>query len=264
MPELIILGSSNAIPSPGHANTHLALITPERRLLIDCGPNPVISLAQAGVDVNSLTDIIVTHFHPDHVASLPLLLMDMWLMGRRQPLNIHGLDYTIDRITAMLELYDWLKWPNFYPVHFLRVPMTDRAVVLEDEQVRIYSSPVKHLLPNICLRVELKTDGTSLAYSSDTEPCPAVADIARDVDFLLHEATGATTGHSSAAQAGEIAHLAGARALYLIHYPTGRFAGGDILAEAGTQFAGQIVKAVDLMKIDLSSTRAETGITTPR
>ncbi len=254
MPELIILGSSNAVPSAGHANTHLALITPERRLLIDCGPNPLISLEQAGVDVNTLTDIIVTHFHPDHVASLPLLLMDMWLMGRRLALNIHGLDYTIDRLIAMLELYDWSEWSNFYPVHFLRVPMMDRAVVLDDDQMCIYASPVKHFLPNICLRVELKTSGTSLAYSGDTEPCPAVVDIARNVDFLLHEATGATTGHSSAAQAGEIARQAGARALYLIHYPTGRFAGGDILAQARPQFAGQIVKAVDLMKIDLSTT----------
>ena len=51
----------------------------------------------------------------------------------------------------------------------------------------------------------MKKTGTSLAYSCDTEPCTAVVDIARDVDILLHEATGAVTGHSSAAQAGEAA-----------------------------------------------------------
>ena len=254
MSDLIILGSSNAVPALDHANTHLAIITPHRRLLIDCGPNPVISLEKAGVDVNTLTDIILTHFHPDHVASLPLLLMDMWLMGRREPLNIHGLDYTIDRAVAMMDLYSWSNWPNFYPVHFLRVPLQDRAVLLDDEHMRILTSPVKHFLPNFCLRVELKTEGTSLAYSCDTEPCPAVPDIAKDVDILLHEATGAVQGHSSAAQAAEAARLAGARALYLIHYPTGRFAAGDILAEARTQFSGQIVQAVDMLKIDLSKT----------
>ena len=251
MAQLIILGSSNAIPTVDHENTHLALITPERRVLIDCGSNPVVRLEKAGLEINSITDIILTHFHPDHVTGLPLLLMDMWLMGRHDPLNIYGLPHTLDRIEIMMNLYGWDEWPNFFPVNFCRIPADNMALVLNDEHLRIYSSPVKHFLPNICLRFELKTEATSIAYSCDTEPCQAILDIARDADILLHEASGPVKGHSSAAQAADVARQSNVGVLYLIHYPTGRFASGDLIAEAHTRFPGQVILAKDFMRVDL-------------
>ena len=91
MPKVIILGSSNAVPSLNHENTHLVIVGNERTILVDCVSNPIVRLEQAGIDFNDLTDIVITHFHPDHVSGMPLLLMDMWLMGRTKPLNIYGL-----------------------------------------------------------------------------------------------------------------------------------------------------------------------------
>jgi len=88
VPKVIILGSSNAVPSQDHENTHLVIVGEERTILVDCVSNPIVRLEQAGVDFNNLTDIVITHFHPDHVSGVPLLLMDMWLMGRTKPINI--------------------------------------------------------------------------------------------------------------------------------------------------------------------------------
>jgi ribonuclease Z len=250
---LLILGSSNAIPSPDHENTNLALISAGRTVLIDCAANPVVRLEQAGVEISTVTDIIVTHFHPDHVGGLPLLLMDMWLMGRRQPLNIYGLHYTLDRVETMMGLYGWIEWPNFFTVNFCRVPADELAVVFENSEMCVYASPAKHFLPNIALRIELKTANKSLAYSCDTEPCQSVLELVRGVDLLLHEASGSFMGHSSAAQAGEVARQAGVGALYLIHYPTGRYASGDLVAEASARFKGQVKLAMDFMTIGLDS-----------
>ncbi len=251
MDQLIILGSSNAIPTLEHENTHLAILTTGRTLLIDCASNPVVRLEKAGLEINSITDIILTHFHPDHVGGLPLLLMDMWLMGRREPLNIYGLHYTLDRAETMMNLFGWAEWPNFFTVNFCRIPADNMALVLNDEQMRIYASPVKHFLPNICLRIELKTSGKSIAYSCDTEPCQAVLEISQGVDILLHEASGPFKGHSSAGQAADIASQAGVDSLYLIHYPTGRFASGDIVAEAQARFHGKVALAKDFLRITL-------------
>src|SRR5512142_928615 len=102
MPKVIILGSSNAIPSAEHENTHLLVIGEQRTVLVDCVSNPIVRLEQAGVDFNSVSDMILTHFHPDHVSGVPLLLMDLWLMGRRAPFNIYGLDYTLERVKTMM------------------------------------------------------------------------------------------------------------------------------------------------------------------
>jgi len=251
MAHLIILGSSNAIPTIDHENTHMALVTPERLVLVDCASNPVVRLEEAGLDALSITDIILTHFHPDHVTGLPLLLMDMWLMGRQTPLNIYGLHFTLDRAQTMMNLYGWAEWPNFFTVNFCRIPADNMAVVMDDAHMRITSSPVKHFLPNICLRFDLKYEDKSVAYSCDTEPCQAILDISNGVDILLHEASGPFKGHSSAAQAGDAARQAGVGALYIIHYPTGRYASGDLIAEAAAHFQGKIVLTHDLMKIDL-------------
>ena len=81
MQKLIILGTANAIPDENHENTHLALLGEHRQILIDCAGNPVVRLKQAGIDLNSLTDLFLTHFHPDHVSGVPSLLMCMGSWG---------------------------------------------------------------------------------------------------------------------------------------------------------------------------------------
>jgi hypothetical protein len=39
--------------------------------------------------------------------------------------------------------------------------------------------------------------------------------------------------------------------LYLIHYPTGRFANGNLIEEAGKSYKGEVIIARDFMTIDL-------------
>ncbi len=67
---------------------------------------------------------------------------------------------------------------------------------------------------------------------------------------LVHEATGESQGHSSAKQAGEVARKAEVGKLYLIHYPTGKFAKGDLGAEAKSAFQGDVQLAKDFMTLE--------------
>jgi ribonuclease Z len=251
MTKLIVLGSSNAIPSLENENTHLLIQGNEHIVLVDCASNPIVRLEKIGLDINRVTDIIITHFHPDHVAGIPLLLMDMWLLGRSTPLTIYGLHHSIDRTETMMGLFSWSEWPNFFPVNFCRIPADEMAIVMDNPEMRVYATPVKHFIPNIGLRFEFKPQGSSFAYSCDTEPCSTLFRLAHNVDILLHEAAGAFTGHSSAAQAADVARTANVGELILIHYPSGKFASGDLVAEAAHKFEGPIRKAVDFMQINL-------------
>ena len=212
--------------------------------------NPVVRLEQAGIDFNDLTDLIVTHFHPDHVSGVPLLLMDMWLMGRRKPLNVYGLHHTLDRVEDLMGFYEWSDWPDFFPVSFCRLPQREMTVVLDCPDFRVFSSPVRHLLPTIGLRFEFNHANKVMAYSCDTEPCAQVIRLAEGADVLIHEAAGAARGHSSAEQAGEIASQAEAGELYLIHYPTGKFAKGDLLTDASRRYQGSVKLAEDFMTLE--------------
>ncbi|GAB4492079.1 MAG: MBL fold metallo-hydrolase [Anaerolineales bacterium] len=253
MVELVILGASNAVSTPESENTHLAICAGEQITLVDCGSNPLARLERAGLDFDAVSDLILTHFHPDHVGGLPLFLMDMWLMGRKAPLVIHGLSYTLDRAEQMMALFGWEEWPNFFPVEFHRVSEQEMSLLLERPELRIFSSPVEHLLPNIGLRFEFKREKKSAAYSCDTEPCPAVIRLAQGVDALLHESSGPFRGHTTAAQAGEVAAEAGAKALYLVHHPTGRFLQTDLVQEARQTFFGPVTLAEDMMRIQFST-----------
>lgn len=228
----------------------MVIVGQERTLLIDCVSNPVVRLEQAGVDFNNLTDIIVTHFHPDHASGIPLLLMDMWLMGRQKPLNIYGLHYTLDRVETMMNLYNWSEWPQFFPVVFYRLPSNEMTPVLSCDDFIVHASPVHHMIPNIGLRIQFPQSQKVMAYSCDTEPCDEVVRLSADVDILIHEATGESPGHSSAKQAGEIGQKAGAKKMFLIHYPTGRFERSGLVAEAKSAFSGEVELAKDFMEIN--------------
>jgi ribonuclease Z len=224
----------------------MAVVGENRILLIDSVGNPLARLRQAGLELGAITDIILTHFHPDHVSGISLLLMDLWLLGRAHPLNLYGLDYTLERVEKMMDLFGWTRWPGFFSVILQRLPEEEENPVLENAEWRVFSTPVCHLIPTIGLRVEFIRSGKSMAYSCDTEPCPQVVRLAQRVDVLVHEATGEEHGHSSASQAGQIARQAGAKSLYLIHYPTGEFKNDAVLAEAELSYGGKVSLAEDL------------------
>ncbi len=249
MGEVIILGSANAVPGENHDNSHLVAVSQQRVVLIDSGNTPLSNLQKAGIAPGRLTDLILTHFHPDHVASAPLLLMDLWLLGRKQELTVHGLKDTLDRMEAMMDLYNWRAWPNFYPLIFHRLPEEELRPVIRGGDLEIFSSPVRHLIPTIGLRMVFQDPGKIIAYSSDTEPFENTERLAKGADILIHEATGASEGHSSAAQAGQIAARAGAKSLGLIHY-NGEGVGGGLIKEAREHFSGPVFLATDFLRLD--------------
>jgi ribonuclease Z len=250
MTKLIFLGTSNAISDENHENTHMVVVAEKRTVLIDCPNNPILRFQHASVDFTHLSDLILTHFHPDHVSGVPQLLMNMWLMGRLQPLNIHGLQHTLDRIENLMGLFGWSEWPGLFPVIFHRLPEQALVPVIECEEFHILASLVQHFIPTIGLRIEFGRSKKILAYSCDTEPCAQVTQLAEGADVLVHESSGALPGHSSAAQAGEAARLAKVERLYLIHYPTGQFASGDLVAEARQRFEGPVTLAEDYMVLN--------------
>ncbi len=85
--------------------------------------------------------------------------------------------------------------------------------------------------------------GRRIVYSGDTAPCQAVEVLAHGADVLVHEATflsderarARETGHSTAAQAAEIARDAGVRLLALCHLST-RYFPREIRDEARAVF----------------------------
>ena len=245
MAQIAILGTAAAVSDAEHDYTHFLLIGDTSTVLVNCGSNPLGKIRNLGVQDDAVQDIILTHFHPDHVSGVPNMLMHMWLLGRRSPLRFYALHHCANRVEDMMLSFSWDTWPDFFPVTLNRVSERDCAPVLENDDFRIFAWPTKHFVPTVGLRIENKRTGRVLAYSSDTEPIPAIIDIARDADILIHEAAGSGVGHSSAAEAGEIATEAHAKALYLIHYEVWNTDPRPLVDEARQTYSGPIVLCED-------------------
>ncbi len=248
MSGLIVLGSAFAIANSRQENAYLLVRSKSRNVLIDCGNNPVGKIERAGLAVNDITDLILTHAHADHMGALPLLLMDMWLRKRTMPLPVYGLDYTLERAQKLLEVFSWQSWANMFPVDFRQVDASAISTVIETEELSISTGPVQHLIPTVGVKVGLKDQNIKIVYSCDTEPCDHLDRLCLGTDVLIQEAAGPGKGHTSPEQAGINAQKAGISRLIMIHYDAGRNR-DELIEEAARKFTGKIELAEDLMQV---------------
>jgi len=88
--ELIILGSSGAIPIKGRNLPSIALKYKNEILLFDCGEDLQRAFEKASLKFNRPLKIFISHFHGDHVIGLPGLLFRFGLLDRTAPVEIYG------------------------------------------------------------------------------------------------------------------------------------------------------------------------------
>src|SRR5579885_2275395 len=214
--RLTVLGSSPAWPNPGSAQSGY-LVEGPGRLLLDCGPGVLARLRQRADAWPPADAIAVTHLHLDHIADLVgwqwAHLMGPGRGSRPVPLWLPPGSASSQELSSLLhrarEAFDLREYRP-------REPFEAAGFRIEALQVAHYERP------SFGLRVE--HDGRTLAYSGDTAPVPTLAELARDADVFVCEATLAEAereprGHLTAAEALEAATAAGARRTLLTHRP---------------------------------------------
>ena len=219
MPTLHLLGTGAAVSDPDRTTTMLAFEDDGDTVVVDCGGDVVQRLLKAGIHLASISALILTHEHPDHVSGFPLFMEKIWLAGRRHPLPIYGIREALDQAGRCFDTFDTSRWEGLPERRWNVVAEEDEAAVLENERWGIVASPGRHSVPVVGLRVTAKSARKVVAYSCDTEPSSTIARLAAGADILIHEATGEGPGHSSARQAAEIARDAGVERLLLVHLP---------------------------------------------
>ncbi len=188
-------------------------------IVVDCGGDVVQRLLSAGVEIGWIDALVVTHEHPDHVGGFPLLMEKLWLSGRRRPLPVYGIESAVRQAARCWDVFDTSRWTGVPEIIWHEVEYKERARVLTNDYVEIAASPGVHGAPVVGLRIESRETGQAVVYSCDTEPCESIARLANRANVLVHEANGASPGHTSVTQAAEIARDAGVGRLLLIHLP---------------------------------------------
>jgi len=117
---------------------------------------------------SSVRDIIVTHPHMDHVASLPIFIDDLY-PTLKEPIRI----YATEEVIGLLErdVFNWNLYPRFSDLKNDYGPVMEYIPIPVGESFRVahlkvVAVPVNHIVPTVGLVV---SDGQkSVAFSSDT------------------------------------------------------------------------------------------------
>jgi ribonuclease BN (tRNA processing enzyme) len=165
-------------------------------------------------DYRSLTGILLSHRHPDHVIDV-FQAFHARQYGDPKPLEAITLwapEETLERLEGFSR--DILT-------AFNAVPISDESV-LEIGATRFTFARMAH--PVVTLGVRVETPSGTLAYSADTGPGGDFRRLAADADVFVCEATFQDSdaeweGHMRASQAAAVATEIGARSLVLSHLP---------------------------------------------
>ena len=238
------------MPTVGHDNVSLAIEGEESTLLVDCAGSPLVKLQLAGIEPSEIGYLLFTHRHPDHMYGYPILMLDLWLLGQSVPLQVVAEPESLQTAKALLKAFRFEEWLGFRAPIYREMHLNGDTVALDLPDLLVTACRSKHLVPSMAVRITSKLSGRAVVYSSDTAVSASVAGLARGADVLIHEASGDYPGHSTAAQAGQVAEQAGVQSLYLVHYPALDANLNALKAESEKEFSGSVHLARDFGAIE--------------
>ena len=279
----ILLGTGGPRPDPKrNASTTLIQIGQEN-ILFDAGRGVVNQLVLAGIPLNAINPVLITHHHFDHIGDLYDVMLSSWMHGRQNPLRIYGPPETrriVDVLLTQVYDKDW-QWrsdgePTFGGWKPIVAEDVAPGLVVDAGHWRISADTVVHgdglgfspafLKRWTCYGYRFEAEGKVIAISGDTIACEGIDRLARDADVLVHccymasaEIENAhfrrTSEYTLAAgdTVGKIAARANAKTLVLTHHrPRQNDRMLDVLAEeVARDFSGRIIVGHDLTEIDV-------------
>jgi len=212
--KVTLLGTGVGIPQPGRSQPAI-LVENDRPLLMDCGAGTLQRLDQAGLGIDDLDTVLLTHLHLDHVSDLLALANARYLSGL-PGLQIYGPPGTDIWCKIVKSAYPNLEEMEM-AVHDLE-PMDTFALCGLD----IFAEEALHSVTALAYRLEWQDQ--ILVYSGDTEPSARVAALAQGADLLIHECSFPepfeVTNHSTPRKLGQMLRNTDVMQVVLTHlYP---------------------------------------------
>ena len=280
--KLVILGTA-AGPVPGRPRkmTSHVMLSNGAAYVLDCGLGVTDRYAETGIPFGALRSIFITHHHFDHNVEYGPLLSIGWVQGMPLTVKAYGppplKEMTADYIRSMRTTIDfWAEDLKMTPLETVDVTEVPGAgPVMQDDNVKVSSVVVNHPPVKPALGYRFDFHDRSIAFSGDTTPLDAVAQMAKSADVLVHEAmyvpavesyvkaqvaagrpvsveafmAHMKADHSPVEDVGRIAAEAGVKTLVLSHLTPAIDSISDDTwrAPAAKYFSGEIIVAKDLM-----------------
>ncbi len=135
-------------------------------------------------DQAKIKDVLISHTHADHVASLPIFVENAF-EGGPVPVTIHGSSHVLESL--QLDIFNGRVWPDFIGMSaeqgpFLRLNEIESGKPLDLQGLRITPVAVNHLVPTLGFVID---DGVcSVVIASDTGPTEEIWRISHSASRL--------------------------------------------------------------------------------
>jgi ribonuclease BN (tRNA processing enzyme)/ketosteroid isomerase-like protein len=278
--RLILLGTKGGprVAGGGRRNASTLLLINGTPYVVDCGYGTSLQLMAAGVPLTRLRYLFVTHHHSDHDLELGPLPYNAWAAGLDTPVDAYGPPGTEAMLRAFFG-YEHIDIETrivdegrpdlrtLVTAHDVTAP----GVVLRNADVTVTAARVSHPLIENALAYRFDARDRSIVISGDTAYSPALVELARGADVLVHEVLYVPgidaliarvphagrlrehllASHSTPEDVGRVAAAAGVKTVVLSHFVPGDDASitDEQWAEGVRKhFKGRIVVGKDLME----------------
>ena len=265
--RLILLGTGTPNPEPDHSGPAVAVVSGESIYLIDAGPGVVRRAAQAGIRMNQLTRVFITHLHSDHTVGLPDLIFTPAVTGRHEPLEIYGppgLRSMVDHIMKAWAEDMHVRLHGLEPAikegYVVHTHEIKPGEIYRDATARVSAFQVPHGSWKYAYGYRLEVGGKVIVISGDTTFSENLIAAAHGCDILVHEFYSLkglesrppewrryhTAFHTSAPDVGRLAARIQPKKLVLYHeLPMGQ-PPEEVLQEVREYFHGEVIYGQDL------------------
>jgi ribonuclease Z len=160
--EITVLGTSSATPTKYRHPSAQYVRLEGSYMLLDCGEGAQRQLSRYGLRVLKISHVFITHLHGDHYFGLPGLITSMALYGRTEPLVIVG-PPALESIMQVLITESDSVLP--YELQYIQTQTESIETVIETEQFKVVSVPLKHRVP--CTGFLVQEKGPELKLNVD-------------------------------------------------------------------------------------------------
>src|SRR5688572_27950532 len=279
--RVILLGTKGGprVGESGRSNPSTLILINDIPYVVDCGYGTSRQLMAAGLALNRLRYIFITHHHSDHNLEFGPLVYNAWITGLPIRVDAYG-PMGLGKMTQ--DFFNYMKFdietrivdegrPD--PRQLLTLhDLIGAGVVMQNDDVKISACLVRHPPIKQAFAYRFDAKDRSVVISGDTAYAPELAVFAKGADVLVHEVmylpgvdalikrlpnAGRLREHLMAAHTlpedvGKIAAQAGVSTLVLSHFVPGddpSITDEQWAEGARKYFKGRIVVGKDLMEI---------------
>jgi ribonuclease BN (tRNA processing enzyme) len=179
-------GTGNAFNHDGYLNQSIIVEADGEFLAIDAGPTFLLGMERMKIPAIKVNQILLTHFHGDHIAGIPFQLINFAVIYKMPKLRIIGPAGTEKRIIQLIEStypeVDYSQWLEFQELEIIR-----KDAISISENILVDTYPMLHSKESLGYNISIGEK--QFAITGDTRWNPTIPLLMDNRDLGIIECT---------------------------------------------------------------------------